>query len=158
MGRWVWWEVVVERCSRTKSPHVQGPPAQDVAAVGMDLSPRGGDGLLEPHITIKGTLHRLSPCSAQYPPPAPDRAISGVTSSTNSSLTSKYSEHLKAFLSQQTSFSTLKPLLASPSNRCKTKKTQSQKPTYRAAPSETEGTGGKLLAVAEMKDAAMTFC
>lgn len=125
---------------------------------GMDLPPRGGDGLLEQHITIKGTSSWFSPCSAEYPPPAPDRIVSGVTSNTNSSLTSKYSEHLKAFLSQQTSFSTLKPLLASPSNRCNTKKTQTQKPTYHAAPSETEGMGRKLHAVAEMKDAAMTFC
>lgn len=38
------------------------------------------------------------------------------------------------------------------------KKTQTQKLTYRAAPSETEGMAGKLHAVAEMKDAAMTFC
>lgn len=155
MGGLVWSKVVVERGSRPKPPHVKGPPDQHVAAV---VQQRDRDGLLEPHITIKGTLHWLSPCSAKYPPPAPGRVISGVTSNTNSSLTSKYSEHLKALLSQQTSFSTLKPLLASPSNRCKTKKTQTQKPTYRAAPSETEGMGGKLLAVAEMKDAAMTFC
>lgn len=125
---------------------------------GMDLPARGGDNPLERHITIKGASSRFSPCSAKYPPPAPDRAISGVTSNTNSSLTSKYSEYLKAFLAQQTSSSTLKPLLASPSNRCNTKKTQTQKPTYRAAPSETEGMGGKLRAVAEMKDAAVTFC
>lgn len=125
---------------------------------GMDLPPQGGDGLLEQHITIKGTSSRFSPCSAEYPPLAPDRVVSGVTPNTNSSPTSKYSEHLKAFLSQQTGFSTSKPLLASPSNRCNTKKTQTQKPTYRAAPSETEGMGGKLQAVAEMKDAAMTFC
>lgn len=125
---------------------------------GMDLPARRGDNPLERHITIKGASSWFSPRSAEYPPPAPDRAVSGVTSHTNSSQTLKYSEYLKAFLAQQTSFSTLKPLLASPSNRCNTKKTQTQKPTYRAAPSETEGMGGKLCAVAEMKDAAMTFC
>lgn len=103
MGGLVWSKVVVERCSRPKPPHVEGPPAQHVAAVAQQ---RDRDGLLEPHITIKGTLHWLSPCSDKYPPPAPGRVISGVTSNTNSSLTSKYSEHLKAFLSQQTSFST----------------------------------------------------
>lgn len=112
--------------------------------MGMDLPPQGGDSLLEWHRTIKGTSSWFSPNSAEYPPPAPDGVVSGVTSNTNSSLTSKYLEHLKASLSQQMSFSTSKPLLASPSSRWNTKKTPAQKPTYRAAPSETEGMGGKL--------------
>lgn len=112
-------------------------------ATGMDLPPWGGDGLLEWHIPIKGASSSFSACPAEYPPPSPDRVVSGVTSSTNSSLTSECLEHLKAFLSQQTSFSILK--LTSLSSRCNKKKTQSQESTYRAAPSEAAGMGGKLV-------------
>lgn len=147
------WEVKVLRCSGLNPSPCRGTRSSTHGSCGMGMEPAPSGWRCHHQRQL-----RFSPCSTKYPPLAPDGVVSGVTSHKNSSLTQKSSEDLKAFLSQQTSFSTTKPLLTSPSSRCKMKKTQTQKLTYRAAPSETEGMAGKLHAVAEMKDAAMTFC